>query len=286
MKFSRKVDKIALLGLIISIILGVPGVLEWFKITPQSTLKPFIFYGVPIIVILVFGMLVYVLIAGVRKLRDMEYAYGAIHRISHKLRDGLHLGIEKKKTSGQSDTAQYRNATTEESRILKEICTDIATLFGKLAKVDCHVGISLVFDPKEQTPTCFLWAYSNGYIPSRKGQTGLLVQANTRLKKVFEDQATTKTSRFYSPDVLKEQNFHDDLITTEACPYRCTIVVPLRCVEGHAEFLGFLKLETATTFALNSGWHVELLAGFADQIYLFLDASRAARDRGVEPPLI
>lgn len=102
------------------------------------------------------------------------------------------------------------------------------------------------------------------------------IETTTRFQKVRENVTSSETRHYYSADVTEEKDYHDVMLQDE--PYRSTIVIPLRCISKDAPFfIGFFKIQTLKAHSLNDDWHVELFAGFADELFLFLEATRVLR---------
>jgi hypothetical protein len=283
----RKPDlAISLLGLAFGVIFGVFTVLDYLKIDP-ALLRPVLPYAIPVSAV---GLIVFFALATLfffRNLRRVRNVFTTSHQVSHKLRDALHISIQKICGSGtdQSDTNEFRAGMNEEKGTLNEVCTWIADLLKELTQAECATCISLLCDPLDsKEPECFLWAHSNNYIPvSKSGMLKFRVRRNTRFEEVYFAASDGKnTTHYFSADISKESHYRCELNGLDS--YFSTIILPLQCVKDPREFLGFLKVETKETNRLNGNWHVEILASYADQIYLFLDARRAIGPKGKAAP--
>jgi len=270
--FKKEVDPIALVGLILTIVLAVPALLDWFKITPKDMLRPVFYYGLPVTGLVIISVFVYLTIS---RLNRLYQTFNKIHLVSHKLRTALHESIVRK-----TDSAELQEA--KEMHTLEDVCNQIEMLFSKLVHDDCVVCVTFVSVKDKEL--CFLAAHSASLLNKAAFEEIKISQA-TRLHKVhvYDQSDGENVLHYYSADVTKETDYKDP--NREHQPYRATIVVPIRCacITDHQVFLGFLKVQTAKPRRLNDEWHVKLIGAFADQIFLFLEANRALRSRQISP---
>jgi hypothetical protein len=283
---EKKTEKIlAFWGLVAAIAFGLPGLFEWLGISPKAA-SGAIIYLVPFLGVVI-GFFVYTQISRlIKELRRIEQeslriksSFQRLHQISHKLRDALHDTIDKKAKPGFDKKHEQQNRNT----VLNAVCNDISELFNEVTEDRSLACIRLMSAKHTTPPTAFLEGFCNNHIAAGKGMIRTIdVSKHTRYEKVHTVQRSTNTLHYFCADVeeeIRKKNYYDPDYQQE--PYGSTIVVPIRCVNEPTSFLGFLKIQTDQPKRLNDGWHVELLAALADEIFLFLDCSHAMQESGL-----
>ena len=88
-------------------------------------------------------------------------------------------------------------------------------------------------------------------------------------------------SHYFSPNLIKDakEGKYSNQRTGYERHYRSTIVVPIRAKikvkdSYTTDDIGFLTIDTKSINRLNGGYHVQIMAAFADQIYNFISLMR------------
>jgi GAF domain-containing protein len=280
---EKKIDKIGLVGIVVGVLLGLPGLFEWLRVRPETALQALEYYGVPCLLIPAIVAITVRLTQLINESNKMQASFGRMHFISHKIRDSLHELIERK---NNSDQVFDRKAEQHiERELLTEICNFTTQLFEKLTGDRTLVCIRLISIPDEpvsqasgnkSNQTCFLAGHCyNHKAANRNAMYEVVIDQHTRYREVNKKIQSANTVHYFNADINKDPDYHDPNRHLE--PYSSTIVVPIQCLQKPAVLLGFLKLQTDKPNKLNGQWHVELLAMLADQIFSYLDCSRAIR---------
>ncbi|HWB06934.1 MAG TPA: hypothetical protein VG796_28175 [Verrucomicrobiales bacterium] len=228
-----------------------------------------ILLGLPLII--VFALANWLWLADVRKLRELPTH---LHRINHTYRDVLARVFSPNSPPQTDDTL-----IEIERRVLEGLCWEIAEIYRGLINRRCTVTVKLVTEDDSEKAFCFTWARS--YYDASRDSTleKFAIDENTAFRTaaaVVQD----RVSFFHSGDLveLEKRGLYTNQRKGWQKYYKSAIVVPIRYVideaQNRQQLLGFLALDTMETNRLNSSYHVELLAAFADQLYNFLSLMR------------
>jgi hypothetical protein len=202
-----------------------------------------------------------------------------IHRINHDYRDALSVLFG---SPAVVPTDEMR--TKNEVQILESVCQRLAVLFQQLTKKPCTVTVKLTRKTDGHTYCSTLVRSERLCLRDAAGQIvqfSLNTGRNSALDTALRYTPGRK-SYFFSSDLTKEK---DGAYNNERQGwkqfYRSEIVCPIRYVKASAdgrpptsEDLGFLIVDTLSVNRLNDGFHLELLAACADQMYNFMSLLR------------
>ena len=199
----------------------------------------------------------------------------ALHRINHDYRDTLCAIFRH---TGHKPDLQHRDYATEsERKTVKSVCQKIAKIYTGLTHSDCTVTVKLVTRLGEKM-MCETYERSEENCRRDAGpirQFEINTGANTAFDKAIM-YTSEATSHFHSSDLMAENSYRNQR-DHWADYYRSCIVVPIRSVyldkigsKDYSDDIGFLCVDTMSTYRLNNTWNVELLAAFADQMYNFI----------------
>jgi hypothetical protein len=212
--------------------------------------------------------------------KQFREACKTLHRINHDYRDTLSNTF-----SGVAHTPDLATAAKlSELKTLKSACQKIAKIYSGLTHCDCCVTVKLITNEGGST-YCETHARSEENSErdcSQPAKFEVKTGRNTAFDKALAYNAG-KISHFFSADLQAEakaghyRNQRDNWSDF----YRCAIIVPIRCVtvpkDGTpiaSDDIGFLCVDTTSPRRLNDDYHLELLAGFADQMYNFMSLMR------------
>ena len=202
-------------------------------------------------------------------LRLRQCAY-ELHEINHIYRDALG-GLFSNNAKTQPPNAD--ELLLVEREVLNAVCTKVASMFRNLTGRRCVVTMRLITE-EDQNKFCFVWATSDRQsfrdeVPVIK--FGLSEKENTAFARALVLRSSSP-SFFHSAD-LRDASDYEDQRPEWRDLYRSILVVPVQ----HAirslkksDVLGFLSVETMSTYRINNGYHVHFLAAFADQMYNFI----------------
>jgi hypothetical protein len=199
--------------------------------------------------------------------RALRRVFTELHEVLHALRD--HAVRRNFCTRGVTD----QEVMVEEQRILDNFCREIAEMFSGLTGSRCNVCVTLVSEEKG-TKQYFLWARSRAdHLRDLDGMKFGLDEHSTKFN--FATSFNPQENAFYwCPDLVKEEakGKYKDPLRNWKQHYRSTLVVPIRFRTGmrELELVGFLKVESLSVHRLNNSFHVQLLAGCADALAMFL----------------
>jgi hypothetical protein len=215
------------------------------------------------------------------ELKGFRRSAHELHSINHVYRDAITRQFSLQESSKEKieSSIELQNLLLVERAILSVICLKITNIYSNLIRHKCTVTVKLMAD-KNQKKVCFTWARSEHQIErDRRPEDGYDLEENTGFKKALED-VPGRPSHFFSADLIKDfhkGNYHNTRGGWQHF-YKSTIVVPIRhkseSEPQKADVVGFLCLDTNSRNRLNDGYHVELLAAFADQMYNFINIMR------------
>jgi hypothetical protein len=223
----------------------------------------------------VFGLGVYLISRDRQRLKRSAYDF---HDINHIYRDAL-SGVLSIYAPTKPDS---REILLVEQNTLNRICVKIAHLFTSLTGKKCVVTVKLLANEGD-TAFCFTWARS--HVDILRSASGIEkfrvgVGENTGFDEAMKLR-DSETSYFFSPDLrtLSRRGRYRNARSGWANCYLSTIVVPIRQVirtgdPPEVHVFGFLCVDTMSPNRLNGTYHVQFLAGFADQMYNFLSIMR------------
>jgi hypothetical protein len=213
--------------------------------------------------------------------RVVRSAY-ELHAINHEYRDAL-SGLFSVYEAAQQRGRRLKmdDLMLVERIVLERVCRRIADVFWTMAGRKCVVTVKLMKQDENQL-SCFTWARSTHDVrrsdePQRPFKVG--TGDNTAFD-VARRPRDCVSSHFYSGDLraLAKAGKYKNERTGWENLYNCAIIVPIRHVidpkTENVHELGFLCVDTMSSYRLNGTYHVELLAAFADQMYNFLSIMR------------
>jgi hypothetical protein len=174
-----------------------------------------------------------------------------------------------------------------ERRIIETVCNRIASIYTGLTFRPCTVTVKIITKSEnagDEYGCLFCHTYARSEPHSRRDRSGILdsyaigTGDNTGFDIALQ-QSPTGTSHFFGADLpkMKKEKLYRNKRDNFETYYRSTIIVPIRSqpTEQHkSNNRGFLCVDTLSTNCLNRGFHVELLAAFADQMYNFFSLMR------------
>jgi len=203
-----------------------------------------------------------------------------LHRINHDYRDMLSAAFKHPPQALGTDG--YINFLKQsESKTIKSVCQKISKVFSTFTRRECTVTVKLIVRDGGKV-YCETYERSEENCLRDTGQPRLFevdAGSNTAFDKALM-YINGRISYFQSSDLTKEPDYRNQRDHWSDF-YKCVIVVPIRSIDqsriGYkdcSDNIGFLCVDTLSPNRLNDGWHVELLAGFADQMYNFMSLMR------------
>jgi hypothetical protein len=158
-------------------------------------------------------------------------------------------------------------------------------MFNSFTHADCMVTVKLIKKEDDGRLSCGTYARSQTNC-ERDRVEPLSFTINAGQNTAFDEAirySPGRVSHFYSCDLVeldragKYQNQRPNWENF----YQSAIVVPIRYINvqragapGASDDIGFLCVDTTSTNRLNDGFHVQLLAALADQMYNFMSLMR------------
>lgn len=209
-------------------------------------------------------------------LRDMAYQ---LHRINHDYRDVLHRTF-----AGNAPRTSRTELVAMEIEALKCVTKRIERIFVSLLRGrSCTVTVKLITNHTSGRRVAKTYVRSEDDCTRDVGppfEYDLGTNQNTAFDTALRLPEPNKCSHFHCGDLTKLANYNNQRPQWTNF-YRSSIVVPIRFLDGQrvgqydqSQDLGFLCVDTLSRNWLNDGYHVELLASFADQMYNFLSLMR------------
>ena len=202
-----------------------------------------------------------------------------IHRINHEYRNVL-----CEKFSGDNPAMKQEELISVEKDTLQSVCSRIEKIFTLLIGRDCMVTVKLIYEDETSGRK-----YCKTYVRSEPNcvrdeshpfEYEIGTGANTAFDTALKIPQAGKPSHFYSADLTKEKDYNNQRQHWENF-YRSTIVVPIRALDlsqigtqNSSDDIGFLCVDTLSKNRLNNGYHLQLMAAFADQMYNFISLMR------------
>lgn len=210
-----------------------------------------------------------------RSLRNLAQFF---HEVNHLYRDNL------RQVFNEDCPITDRNQLLGiEKNVLREVCQIISRAFSNiLGGKEVMITIKLLV-PADSGGRIAL-TYVRSMESSRrdgKGQVEYMVDngSNTALDEALK-VLSHGISHYYSPNLKKDEKNKKYSNQRQGYEhyYRSTIVVPIRAKtnenKGVTDDVGFLTIDTKAVNCLNGGYHVEMMAAFADQMYNFIALMR------------
>lgn len=214
------------------------------------------------------------------KLLNHQRSARFIHDINHEYRDIL---SEVFGVALQDSEPIDSVLVTRERQIIETVCNRIASIYAGLTARPCTVSVKVITRDDSKF-TCHTYARSEPR--SRRDRDGcpgvyaIDTGENTAFDTALQPDPSN-ISHFFGGDLpkMKRQNRYRNQRDNFEKYYKSAIVVPIRSrvqvnQQNASNDRGFLCVDTLSTNCLNGGYHVELLAGFADQMYNFLSLMR------------
>ena len=211
-----------------------------------------------------------------KSLSDFNQIPHHLHRINHVYRDSLSRICGNHE--GEESIINESVLKQEQLTTLTSVCDHISDIFERLIGKECQVAIKLL-NQDEDGFFCETYTRSRGIserdsVPPKKFR--VLTGQNTAFDRALLVNAGTKPSHFWSPDLGKEKDYHNQRQKYLDC-YKSAIVVPIRYIipekrgqKDGTDDIGFLCVDTKSKNRLNDGSHVECVASFADQMYNYI----------------
>ena len=200
-----------------------------------------------------------------KALRRMCYTR---HEISHVYRDEhgkQNLSLSRRDSAAES---KARHGFRERDTI-GIVNQKIANMFREVLRVACTVETYLCTPGPE---TCIVVARSErGNQRDKYDDFVFTVEKNTAFAEARKERSDT-TSHFLCGDLVslsRNGEYKDEREWHRI--YQSRLVIPIRYRDQE---LGFLSLDTKSRHRINHTDHVEILASLADDMYVFLHASR------------
>lgn len=202
-----------------------------------------------------------------------------LHEINHIYRDALYTLFA---ADNQKKPLEPERLLLTERAILTYVCEKIAAMYWNLIGRKCVVTVKLLVEEEDGRRFCFTWARSSREIhrqetdqASEKFAVG--TGENTGFDRAFEP-GQSGPAYFYGANLPADKTYKNQRTGWKKL-YRSTIVVPIQycpvvSAQGKRDVLGFLCVDTRSTYLLNDTYHVQFLAAFADQMYNFLSIMR------------
>ena len=202
-----------------------------------------------------------------------------IHDINHLYRDTLHDCF-----SGNTPITDQSSLLEKERVTIRAVCQRIQQIYTPLIGRDCTITTKLITKDKDTNKRfCTKYVRSQDLMERDRGELqhyAVGTGQNTALDESLRMAQPGNISHFFSPDLTKEKNYVNQRSNWETF-YRSTIIVPIRSATGcdnenTPDDLGFLCIDTLARNRLNDGYHLQLLAAFADQMYNFFSLMRGS----------
>ncbi|MEA3369537.1 MAG: hypothetical protein U9Q24_04220 [Candidatus Ratteibacteria bacterium] len=227
-----------------------------------------------------FLCIAFFLIAGIysavirRKVQAFQAAMYKIHRINHGYRDVLRAMFHR-----HNPITDRSQLVVAEEKTLRSVCQKICSIYEGLIGRPCLATVKLI--TKESNGKRYCSTYIRSEENCERDNDPMQYEIGKLLNTAF-DQALLPSnlglcSHFFSADLTKERNYNNQRQHWQRY-YRSTIVVPIRSVAQDstdtADDVAFLCIDTMSQNRLNERYHLQLLAGFADQMYNFISLMR------------
>jgi len=203
---------------------------------------------------------------------------GHIHRVNHIYRDVLHACFAAASpVTNQNELLQQERAT------IRSVCQRVQNMFSRLICRDCLVTVKLMTQDGNGNQYCT--TYERSQDKCERDRDGIIAYEvgtgrNTAFDEALRMRHDGQCSRFFCSDLTRYPNYSNQRQHWDQF-YRAAIVVPIRNPRSlqdvdDSDDLGFLCVDTMSRNRLNDGYHVELLAAFADQMYNFFCLMRGS----------
>ena len=220
--------------------------------------------------------------------RTFRHSQEVLQRINQNYRDVL-SGV-----FGEKKVEDIKRRTEIERDTIRAVCHELARLFLAFAHVPCTVTMKLIVRGRDGALYARTHARSDA-ISDRDNVEPfdfvLKTGRNTGLDEALR-HVQGRVSHFFSPDLYADADsgdYQNERPNWRAC-YRSAIVVPIHHVTGEkddhglvSDNIGFLAVDTLSENRLNDGFHVQLLAAYAHQMYNFMSLMRGTYS--LVPPL-
>lgn len=260
-------------GLVVTIVLGI-----WPNLLQSLKYPNLVYYSVIVVTVLLMIFFTVQIFEMSRNTKASRYSYSKIHEINHTYRDALARTILH---ANDHPTDTILDHVNREVDTLSIVVQKIALIYRELSGRPCMVTIK-VCDKRETPEACFSIARSEKHtVRDTIGEQKFSVTENTAFVEARKPNESG-VSHFFSPDLidLEKKNSYKNPRENWQQLYKSCIVVPIRYNKqtdtNQCREIGFLCVDTKARHRLNGTYHVELLAAFADQMYNFLNLSRAS----------
>jgi len=216
------------------------------------------------------------------KLMALQNAARFVHDVNHEYRNVLSEALGPHEDLQQTDPIDPE-LVKREREIIETVCHRIAAIYTALISRPCTVTVKVL---TKEGSDWFCHTYARSEPRSRRDRDGgpdayaVGTGENTAFD-IASQPAPVGISHFFCPDLpkLKKSNQYRNRRDNFEKYYKSAIVVPIRFhprpkQQGIANDRGFLCVDTPSTHCLNAGFHLELLAAFADQMYNFFSLMR------------
>jgi hypothetical protein len=204
---------------------------------------------------------------------------GHIHRVNHIYRDVLHACFD-----AASPVTNRNELLLQERGTIRSVCQRIQSMFSRLICRDCLVTVKLMTRDGNGNEYCTTYERSQDKCErDRDGIKAFEVGTgrNTAFDEALRMRHDGQCSHFFCSDLTRRRGDYSNQRQHWDQFYRATIVVPIRNPRSlqdidDSDDLGFLCVDTMSRNRLDDGYHVELLAAFADQMYNFFSLMRGS----------
>jgi hypothetical protein len=203
---------------------------------------------------------------------------GEINGLYKKSFDKIFIRTPDEKANEISTKMQADIASIQRDTV-SAVLVRIAELFSVVIDRQCVATIKLITAGEKQN--YFAESYARSVPMNFRDDSGVTLfeisaKSNIGFYTALTQYSDFGVSYFYSPNLLVDPpNYTNGRENFERF-YRSTIIVAIAPPKGtrSATFpfdaLGFLCIDTASTHRLNDAYHLDLLGGFADQMYNYL----------------
>lgn len=269
---------LAAAGAIASVVAFGWFIYDKFSPTPWSDLAELVILLLVGVVVIGFGLY------SVRVRQEnnaLRRAIDTIHKINHDYRDVLSkvFGGKQPITDPEARIVELERAT------LQAVCQSTAKIFNSFTHADCMVTVKLIDKDGDGRLSCGTYARSQSNCERDRVEPSSFA-INAGQNTAFDEAirfSPGRISHFHSydlTDLQKTDDYRNQRPNWERY-YKSAIVVPIRYLNPQragmpdaSDDIGFLCVDTKSTYRLNDEHHLHLLAALADQMYNFMSLMR------------
>ena len=265
----------------------------WFVIIASvSSIAGFFWYiqdqikqNPPILSVVYLTLSIILLLAGIFYSLKIRSENATLRKIAYTFNEINHIyKTALKDMFGENEpTYNPEDLLEEEEKVLRSVCQRIENIFIQVIGRECLVTVKLLLNEKDGK------YYAHTYVRSqemctrdndgrKKYEVG--TSANTAFDTALQKRSHGYPPHYFSPDLLKEKEYSNERQHYNR-HYRSTIVVPImgnnkghEGTEREFDRIGFLCIDTPSTYRLNDGYHLQMISSLADQMYNFMSLMR------------